>query len=222
MDISLANLIELVKKVNRNKVPNPMPAEEISRLRVRKYRDPQNTETTELPESLKALLAYDRDLLSNYNMPVIETLQRSIDNEGVIHSYSPDEEAYYGAGMDSSGIDIEDLMPFWSNDPRLPALIRIDHVGDQAIFIYITERDANGEYPIARMERNEFWLAESSLVEYLYNIISGAKDIGFTEEDLHLPQWKAQQKMNEQRDAALLDLEDYHEAFWAKLDALVD
>ncbi|ESF51074.1 putative cytoplasmic protein [Salmonella enterica subsp. enterica serovar Stanley str. ATCC 7308] len=28
--------------------------------------------------------------------------------------------------------------------------------------------------------------------------------------------------MNEQRDAALLDLEDYHEAFWAKLDALVD
>lgn len=64
-----------------------MPAEEISRLRVRKYRDPQNTETTELPESLKALLAYDRDLLSNYNMPVIETLQRSIDKEGVIHSY---------------------------------------------------------------------------------------------------------------------------------------
>lgn len=128
MDISLANLIELVKKVNRNKVPNSMPAEEISRLRVRKYRDPQNTETTELPESLKALLAYDRDLLSNYNMPVIETLQRSIDKEGVIHSYSPDEEAYYGAGMDSSGIDIEDLMPVWSNDPRLPALIRIDHV----------------------------------------------------------------------------------------------
>lgn len=146
MDILLANLIELVKKVNRNKVPNSMPAEEISRLRVRKYRDPQNTETTELPESLKALLAYDRDLLSNYNMPVIETLQRSIDKEGVIHSYSPDEEAYYGAGMDSSGIDIEDLMPVWSNDPRLPALIRIDHVGDQAIFIYITERDANGEY----------------------------------------------------------------------------
>ncbi|EHO3534384.1 DUF5066 family protein, partial [Salmonella enterica subsp. enterica serovar Enteritidis] len=36
MDISRANLIELVKKVNRNKVPNPMPAEEISRLRVRK------------------------------------------------------------------------------------------------------------------------------------------------------------------------------------------
>ncbi|ESH54654.1 putative cytoplasmic protein [Salmonella enterica subsp. enterica serovar Choleraesuis str. 0006] len=28
--------------------------------------------------------------------------------------------------------------------------------------------------------------------------------------------------MNEKRDAALLDLEDYHEAFWAKLDALVD
>ncbi|HAE2395146.1 TPA_asm: DUF5066 family protein, partial [Salmonella enterica subsp. enterica serovar Heidelberg] len=51
MDISLANLIELVKKVNRNKVPTPMSAEEISRLRVRKYRDPQNTETTELPES---------------------------------------------------------------------------------------------------------------------------------------------------------------------------
>ncbi|EAO6609098.1 DUF5066 family protein, partial [Salmonella enterica] len=33
MDISLTNLIELVKKVNRNKVPTPMSAEEISRLR---------------------------------------------------------------------------------------------------------------------------------------------------------------------------------------------
>ncbi|EBD3786232.1 DUF5066 family protein, partial [Salmonella enterica] len=29
MDISLANLIELVKKINRNKVPTPMSAEEI-------------------------------------------------------------------------------------------------------------------------------------------------------------------------------------------------
>ncbi len=36
--------------------------------------------------------------------------------------------------MDSSGIDIEDLMPVWSNDPRLPALIRIDHVGRSGHF----------------------------------------------------------------------------------------
>ncbi|WP_348250243.1 DUF5066 family protein, partial [Salmonella enterica] len=72
---------------------------------------------------------------------------------------------------------------------------------------YSTERDPNGDCPIARIERNEFWRAESSLVEYLYYIISGAKDIGFTEEHLHLPQWKAQEKMNGQRDAGLLDLE---------------
>lgn len=29
-------------------------------------------------------------------------------------------------------------------------------------------------------------------------------------------------KMNEQRDAALLDLENYHEELWAKLDAFGD
>ncbi len=35
---------------------------------------------------------------------MIETLQDLLIKEGVIYSYSPDEEAYCGVGMDSSGI----------------------------------------------------------------------------------------------------------------------
>ncbi|EDS7118970.1 DUF5066 family protein [Salmonella enterica subsp. enterica] len=94
--------MQLVK--NNNKIPNSMPLEEVNRLRVRKYHDPQNTETVELPESLKALLTYDRNLLSNRNLPVIQSLQKLIDEEGVIHSDTPDMEAFYWLHLDESGI----------------------------------------------------------------------------------------------------------------------
>lgn len=217
MEYTLDELMCLIKQVNRNSKPNPMPVGEVNQLRLRKYRDPRNTETVELPESLKNILAYDRNFLSNYNMPVIKTLQKSIDKEGVIHSDTPDWEAYYGVGMESSGFSLEELSPIWNDDPSLPALIRIDHVGDQAIFIYVTERDADGEYPIARMERNEFWLAESSLVEYLYFIISGSEDVNFTKSDLQSEKWRNQKNQNDKRDAALLELEDYHHDLWSKM-----
>ncbi|BFO30664.1 hypothetical protein KoxyNG13_011370 [Klebsiella pasteurii] len=45
-------------------------------------------------------------------------------------------------------------------------MIPINHIGDQGVFIYITERDENGEYPIARVDDQELWLSESSLIEY--------------------------------------------------------
>lgn len=38
----MKDLMELVIKNNRNKSPDPMPVDEISHLRVRKYRAPQN------------------------------------------------------------------------------------------------------------------------------------------------------------------------------------
>lgn len=62
------------------------------------------------------------------------------------------------------------------------------------------------------MERNEFWLAESSPVEYSHNYYASGADIGFTGRGFTLQQ-SAQQKMNEQRDAAFTLTEDYHEAF---------
>lgn len=114
---SMKDLMELVIKNNRNKSPDPMPVDEISHLRVRKYRDPQNEETVELPESLKALLAYDRQLISPHNQPVIEWLQKNIDVNGILHSENLDEDVYYRNGLDMTGKSIEELSPLWNNDP---------------------------------------------------------------------------------------------------------
>lgn len=214
MEYSLKDLMELVEKNNRNKSPNPMPEDEISQLRVRKYRNPQNEETVELPESLKALLAYDRQLISPHSQPVIESLQMEIDDDGVLHSDYIDEDIYYRLGMDESGKSIEECSPIWNNDPCLPALIRIDHIGDQGVFIYITERDENGEYPIVRQDDHELWLAESSLVEYLHGI--------FSNERKTRPEWEARKKANEIRDGALLELEYIHHDLFDKLEDFAD
>lgn len=214
MEYSLKDLMELVEKNNRNKSPNPMPEDEISQLRVRKYRNPQNEETVELPESLKALLAYDRQLISPHSQPVIESLQMEIDDDGVLHSDYIDEDIYYRLGMNESGKSIEECSPIWNNDPCLPALIRIDHIGDQGVFIYITERDENGEYPIVRQDDHELWLAESSLVEYLHGI--------FSNERKTRPEWEARKKANEIRDGALLELEYIHHDLFDKLEDFAD
>lgn len=214
MEYSLKDLMELVEKNNRNKSPNPMPEDEISQLRVRKYRNPQNEETVELPESLKALLAYDRQLISPHSHPVIESLQMEIDDDGVLHSDYIDEDIYYRLGMDESGKSIEECSPIWNNDPCLPALIRIDHIGDQGVFIYITERDENGEYPIVRQDDHELWLAESSLIEYLHGI--------FSNERKTQPEWEVRKKANEIRDGALLELEYIHHDLFEKLEDFAD
>lgn len=214
MEYSLNDLMELVKKNNLNKSPDPMPGDKIAQLRVRKYRDPQNEETVELPESLKALLAYDRQLISPHNQPVIEWLQMNIDDYGVLHSENLDEDVYYRNGLDMMGKSIEELIPLWNNDPCLPALIPINHIGDQGVFIYITERDENGEYPIVRLDDQELWLAESSLIEYLHGIFSKQRE--------SRPEWEARKKANEIRDAMLIELECIHDDLYSKFEGCAD
>lgn len=178
MAFSLPDLMDVVHKYNRNPTPKPIPVDEVDRLRVRKYRDPQNSETVALPESLKALLAYDCQLKSPHGQLVLEWVVDSIDEHGVLLSDSLDEDAYYMNGLDMAGLDFEELMPVWNDDPRLPALIRISHAGDQQVFIYVTERDEQGEYPVVRFEgkENDLWLAESSLIEYLQGIFAGSEE----------------------------------------------
>ena len=178
MAFSLPDLMDVVHKYNRNPTPKPMPVDEVDRLRVRKYRNPQNSETVALPESLKALLVYDCQLKSPHGQLVLEWVVDSIDEHGVLLSDSLDEDAYYMNGLDMAGLDFEELMPVWNDDPRLPALIRISHAGDQQVFIYVTERDEQGEYPVVRFEgkENDLWLAESSLIEYLQGIFAGSEE----------------------------------------------
>ncbi|BBS81264.1 DUF5066 family protein [Klebsiella quasipneumoniae] len=216
MAFSLPDLMDVVHKHNRNPTPKPMPVEEVDRLRVRKYRDPQNSETVALPESLKALLAYDYQLTSPHGQRVLESVLDAIDEHGVLLSDSLDEDAYYMNGLDMIGLDIEELMPVWNDDPRLPALIRLCHPGDQQVFIYVTERDEQGEYPVVRFEgkENDLWLAESSLIEYLQEIFAGG-------EESH-DEWQHQQALNQARDGALLELEYLHEDLYARLEGCPD
>lgn len=216
MAFSLADLMDVVHKHNRNPTPKPMPVEEVDRLRVRKYRDPQNSETVALPESLKALLAYDYQLTSPHGQRVLESVLDAIDEHGVLLSDSLDEDAYYMNGLDMIGLDIEELMPVWNDDPRLPGLIRLCHPGDQQVFIYVTERDEQGEYPVVRFEgkENDLWLAESSLIEYLQEIFAGG-------EESH-DEWQHQQALNQARDGALLELEYLHEDLYARLEGCPD
>ncbi|MBV0446606.1 DUF5066 family protein [Klebsiella quasipneumoniae] len=216
MAFSLPDLMDVVHKHNRNPTPKPMPVEEVDRLRVRKYRDPQNSETVALPESLKALLAYDCQLTSAHGQRVLESVLDAIDEHGVLLSDSLDEDAYYMNGLDMIGLDIEELMPVWNDDPRLPALIRLCHPGDQQVFIYVTERDEQGEYPVVRFEgkENDLWLAESSLIEYLQKIFAGG-------EESH-DEWQHQQALNQARDGALLELEYLHEDLYARLEGCPD
>ena len=216
MAFSLPDLMDVVHKHNRNPTPKPMPVEEVDRLRVRKYRDPQNSETVALPESLKALLAYDCQLPRPHGQRVLESVLDAIDEHGVLLSDSLDEDAYYMNGLDMIGLDIEELMPVWNDDPRLPALIRLCHPGDQQVFIYVTERDEQGEYPVVRFEgkENDLWLAESSLIEYLQEIFAGG-------EESH-DEWQHQQALNQARDGALLELEYLHEDLYARLEGCPD
>ena len=216
MAFSLPDLMDVVHKYNRNPTPKPMPVDEVDRLRVRKYRDPQNSETVALAESLKALLTYDCQLTNPYGQRVLESVLNAIDEHGVLLSDSLDEEAYYMNGLDMIGLDFEELMPVWNDDPRLPALIRLCHPGDQQVFIYVTERDEQGEYPVVRFEgkENELWLAESSLIEYLQGIFTGGKESH--------DEWQHQQALNESRDRALLELEYIHEDLYARLEGCPD
>ncbi|ULJ35764.1 DUF5066 family protein [Klebsiella quasipneumoniae] len=216
MAFSLPDLMDVVHKHNRNPTPKPMPVEEVDRLRVRKYRDPQNSETVALPESLKALLAYDCQLTSPHGQRVLESVLDAIDEHGVLLSDSLDEDAYYMNGLDMIGLAIEELMPVWNDDPRLPALIRLCHPGDQQVFIYVTERDEQGEYPVVRFEgkENDLWLEESSLIEYLQEIFAGG--------DESHDEWQHQQALNQARDGALLELEYLHEDLYARLEGCPD
>lgn len=216
MTFSLQNLMDVVKKYNRNPTPKPMPEDEVERLRVRKYRDPQNSETVALPDSLKALLAYDCQLKGPSGQLVLEWVVDSIDEHGILLSDSLDEDAYYMNRLDMAGLDFEELTPIWNDDPRLPALIRISHAGDQQVFIYVTERDEQGEYPVVRFEgkENEIWMGESSLIEYMQKV--------FTDKKVHCDEWERQRDLNQERDGALLELEYIHEDLYAKIEGCSD
>lgn len=93
-------------------------------------------------------------------------------------------------------------------------MIPINHIGDQGVFIYITERDENGEYPIARADDQELWLSESSLIEYLHGIFSTQRETR--------SEWEARKKTNEIRDGALLELEFIHNDLYRKFEGCAE
>ncbi|CDL81732.1 DUF5066 family protein [Xenorhabdus szentirmaii] len=200
-----------IKRENRNTQLNPMSDEELGCLRMEKYRHTERSETVALPKSLLALLAYDRDLTSPYGDKVFSHILSSIDEKNLIISDCPDDNVYFMVSEYNPDLDIEDLMPIWNDSPDLPAIFSIVHPGDQRIWIYTSELDESGEYPIARQEMEDFWLSESSLMEYLSNIFSITKEV----DPKNIFQKK--QAKYEERDIELLKKEVIHESFYEKV-----
>ncbi|MDX7985839.1 DUF5066 family protein [Xenorhabdus sp. 12] len=217
MENQFDTFLSAIKRKNKNTALNPMPSEKLNHLRLRKYRAPNRTETVPLPKSLAALLAYDCDLTNPYGDKVFEDLLGAIE-ENTITSWSPDEPVFYGSYYVSNipGVEMEDLMPIWNDSPDLPALFSIAHPGDQCIWIYPSELDEDGEYPIIRQEVEEFWLSECSLMDYLSGIFEIVEEID--------PENTFQEKREkyELRDTALLEKERLHEAFYEKMAAYED
>lgn len=141
-------LLNYLIEINKNQHPNPMKEEDINRLAFSKYRD-FNGETMPLPYSIKIMLSYDKDFMATNKIKILDTLFDALDEKtDIIHSYNLNH--YF----QNSFPELEKFK--WNNFENAPAIIRLNHGGDQLIFIYLTEQDEIQEYPICRFDQSEF------------------------------------------------------------------
>lgn len=141
-----------------------MNEEDIDCLSFSKYRD-FNGDVMPLPYSIKIMLSYDKDFMATNNIKLLGSLFDALDkNTGIIHSYNLDQ--YF----QNSFPGLEKFK--WSNFENAPAIIRINHGGDQLIFIYITEQDEVLEYPICRFDQSDFsfWMTGANFIHHMFDI----------------------------------------------------
>ena len=95
-----------------------------------------------------------------------------------------------------------------------------ENISQPQFFFQIMEQihDLNLSMGIQRrdsfVKKNDLWLAESSLIEYLQEIFAGG--------DESHDEWQHQQALNQARDGALLELEYLHEDLYARLEGCPD
>lgn len=156
--------LKILEALNENKNPEPLPEEEISKIRLAKYRD--NSETVELPESLKTILRYDKNF-TVWDEPLLKHFFENMNDEKVVLSKSISrvlrEETPFGESLSKLPKEI----PIWNDKKPMPALIELYSPGDQGVYLYIGNEE-NGEYPIARFDDEPaVWISASSLIQEL-------------------------------------------------------
>lgn len=161
---SKEQLIECFAGLNKNRVPNPMSELEIDALSFSKYRN-FNGEVVAIPKTIKILLAYDKDFIIVAGCKLLEPFFATLDiKTGIIHSVNLDKL------LSSIQPEMDDFK--WNNFENAPALIRLNHHGDQLIFIYIGHYDEYQEYPICRIDTQEFslWLSGDCFMHHIFDM----------------------------------------------------
>lgn len=161
---SRQELTECFAGLNQNPTPNPMSEMEIEALSFSKYRN-FNGKVVDIPNTIKILLAYDKDFMIVAECKLLETFFATLDTKtGIIHSVNLDNLLTYVQPR------LQDFK--WNNFENAPALIRLNHHGDQLIFIYIGYTDEYQEYPICRIDTQEFslWLSGDCFMHHLFDM----------------------------------------------------
>ena len=161
---SREQLTECFAGLNQNITPNPMSELEIDALSFSKYRN-FNGEVVAIPNTIKILLAYDKDFMIVAGCKLLEPFFATLDiKTGIIHSVN----------LDKLLSDIQPGMENfkWNNFEIAPALIQLNHAGDQLIFIYVGYTCEYQEYPICRIDTQEFslWLSGDSFMHHIFDM----------------------------------------------------
>jgi predicted DNA-binding WGR domain protein len=161
--------VALQKAHGSKRAPKPMPAAMLDKIRLAKRRGDDTS--VSLPESVKTILRHDRNFaLWDDDKPLLRVLMgpkrvavsANIDRLVRTDRWSPCAKAFK---------KLPARVPVWNDDPNLPACIPLhaNPRGEQLIFLYIGEPDDSGEYPIARYQEGELWVAEASLIHLIVN-----------------------------------------------------
>ena len=161
---SREELIECFAGLNQNRIPNPMSEFEIDALSFSKFRN-FNGEVVAIPNTIKILLAYDKDFMIVAGCKLLEPLFATLDTKtSIIHSIN----------LDKLLSDIQpEMQDFkWNDFNNAPALIRLNHHGDQLIFIYVGYTDEYLEFPISRIDTQEFslWLSGDCFMHHIFDM----------------------------------------------------
>ncbi len=155
---------------NDNDTPNPLPASDIDALRMQHWRD-RTDELVALTQSLKLLLAYDRDLCFGdrafFSLLFARRIGTVIGSPTMTQVCS--EDGMIGAGFEPKG----DFA--WTDGPDMPALVEFPLGAHQRVFMYIGEPDGEGEYPIVRFDNQpELWLTRGCLHDAIVRKVAGS------------------------------------------------
>lgn len=157
-------------RYNIRKAPAPLAKAKIDAIRIAKYRN-RTTPTRPLPESAKAMLRYDRSFplwgaekrewILGPHLTKARGAVASLDIARIVRS-----EGLRKMKAANALRKLPLTVPVWNDDATLPACVEIASPGDQRVFLYVGEPDADGELPVARFDPEPcVWITDASLIQ---------------------------------------------------------